>query len=177
MQETWDRSLGWENLLEKRKATHSSTLAWRIPWTGEVHGVAKSWTRLSNFHFASRTLQGPVGCRDLRRLSGHRMIFFFIFSENYSVVLTLCKRMDCIVYGLFQARILEWVAFSFSRGFSQPRDRTQVSRVAGGFFTSWANREAQGVVSIYAILVWGWIQWDMNLSRTLLLVTKSSCLH
>ena len=34
--------------LEKGKATHSSILAWRIPWT--VHGVAKSWTRLSNFH-------------------------------------------------------------------------------------------------------------------------------
>ena len=34
-----------------------------------------------------------------------------------------------------QAGILEWVAFAFSRGFSQPRDRTQVSRIAGGFFT------------------------------------------
>ena len=33
MQETWVRSLGWENALEKRKATHSSILAWRIPWT------------------------------------------------------------------------------------------------------------------------------------------------
>ena len=42
-----------------------------------------------------------------------------------------------------QASILEWVAFPFSRGSSQPRDRTQVSRIAGGFFTSWATREAQ----------------------------------
>ena len=33
MQETWVRSLGWEDRLEKRKATHSSILAWRIPWT------------------------------------------------------------------------------------------------------------------------------------------------
>ena len=33
MQETWIRSLGWENPLEKGKATHSSILAWRIPWT------------------------------------------------------------------------------------------------------------------------------------------------
>ena len=40
MQETWVRSLDWEDPLEKGKATHSSTLAWRIPWT--VHGVAKS---------------------------------------------------------------------------------------------------------------------------------------
>jgi len=41
------RSLGWEDPLEKGMATHSSILAWRIPWT-EVHGVAKSWRSLSN---------------------------------------------------------------------------------------------------------------------------------
>ena len=35
MQETWVRSLGWEDLLEKEMATHSSTLAWKIPWTEE----------------------------------------------------------------------------------------------------------------------------------------------
>ena len=46
-------------------------------------------------------------------------------------------------YGILQARILEWVAFPFSGGSSQPRDRTQVSHIAGGFFTSWATREAQ----------------------------------
>ena len=44
------------------------------------------------------------------------------------------------VHGILQARILEWVAFPFSRGSSQPRDRTQVSHIAGGFFTSWATR-------------------------------------
>ena len=48
--EAWVQSLGWEDALEKGKATHSSILAWRIPWT-TVHGVAKSRTRLSNFHF------------------------------------------------------------------------------------------------------------------------------
>ena len=40
---------------------------------------------------------------------------------------TLCEPMDCIVHGILQARILEWVAFPFSRGSSQPRDWTQVS--------------------------------------------------
>ena len=48
--EIWVRSLGWEDPLEKGKAAHSSTLAWRIPWT-IVHGVAKSRTQLSDFHF------------------------------------------------------------------------------------------------------------------------------
>ena len=48
-----------------------------------------------------------------------------------------------VAHGILQARILEWVAFPFSRGSPQPRDRTQVSRNAGGFFNSWATREAQ----------------------------------
>ena len=48
MRETWVQSLGQEDPLEKGKGTHSSILAWRIPWT--VHGVPKSRTRLSNFH-------------------------------------------------------------------------------------------------------------------------------
>ena len=47
-----------------------------------------------------------------------------------------------IVRGIFQARILEWVVIPFSRGSSQPRDGTQVSHIAGGFFTSLATREA-----------------------------------
>ena len=55
--------------------------------------------------------------------------------------LTLCKLMDWnlsgySVHGILQARILEWVAFPFSRGSSQPRDRTQVSHIAGRFLTS-----------------------------------------
>ena len=56
---------------------------------------------------------------------------------------TLCDPMDYTVYGILQAKILEWVTFPFSRGSSQPRDHTQVSCIAGGFFTSWATREAQ----------------------------------
>ena len=51
MQETWVWSLGWEDLLEEGMATHSSILAWRIPWTEEPGGPqstgsTKSWTRL-----------------------------------------------------------------------------------------------------------------------------------
>ena len=46
---------------------------------------------------------------------------------------TLCDPMDYTVHGILQARILEWVAFPFSRGSSQPRGRTGVSCIAGGF--------------------------------------------
>ena len=54
--ETWVQSLAWEDPLKKGKATHSSILAWRIPWREEPGrlqstGVAKSQTGLSNFHF------------------------------------------------------------------------------------------------------------------------------
>ena len=54
--------------------------------------------------------------------------------------LTLCDPMDCSlpgssVHGILQARILEWIAVPFSRGSSQPRHWTQVSHIAGGFFT------------------------------------------
>ena len=54
--------------------------------------------------------------------------------------LTLCYHT---VHGILQNRILEWVAFTFSRASSQPRDRSQVSCIAGRFFTSWATRGPQ----------------------------------
>ena len=57
--------------------------------------------------------------------------------------------MDYKVHGILQARILEWVAFPFCRGSSQPRDQTQASCIAGGFFTSWATREARFELYVY----------------------------
>ena len=50
MQEPRLRSLGWDDPFQKETATHSSILAWRIPWT-TVHGVTKSWTRLRDSAF------------------------------------------------------------------------------------------------------------------------------
>ena len=63
---------------------------------------------------------------------------------------TLCDPMDYTVHGILQARIPEWVAFPFSRGSSRPRNQIQVSRIAGGFFTSWATRE--GPYDLYHVL-------------------------
>ena len=64
-------------------------------------------------------------------------------NKSRSVVSVSLRPMDYTIHGVLQARILEWEAFSFSRGSSQPRDRTQVFCIAGGFFTSWATRETQ----------------------------------
>ena len=68
-------------------------------------------------------------------------------SEVTQSCLTLCDPMDCSlpgssVHGIFQAGILEWVAISFSRGSSWPRDWIWVSRIVGRCFTVWATREA-----------------------------------
>ena len=49
MRETWVRSVGWENFLEKKMAIHASTLAWKILLGSSVHGVAKCWMQLSDF--------------------------------------------------------------------------------------------------------------------------------
>ena len=62
--------------------------------------------------------------------------------------LTLCDPMDYTVHGILQARILEWVAFPFSRGYSQLRDQTQVSCIAGGLLTRGTTREAPKNIGI-----------------------------
>ena len=79
-----------------------------------------------------------------------------------------CDPREYTVHGILQARILAWVAIPFFRGSSQPRDRTQVSRIAGRFFTSWATR---GAHCIQKCTVWS------NLSSRTLgsLVNTESC--
>jgi len=59
MREAQVRSLGQEDPLEKEMATHSSTLAWKIPWMeepGTLQGIAKSWTPLNDFTFTFRAI-------------------------------------------------------------------------------------------------------------------------
>ena len=66
-------------------------------------------------------------------------------SENWKSLgcVRICDPMDCIVHGILQAIILEWVVFPFSKGSSQQRDQTQVSRIVDRCFTVWATREVQ----------------------------------
>ena len=74
-------------------------------------------------------------------------------SELAQLCPTLCDPVDCSppgssVHGILQARILEWVAIPFSRGSSWPRDRTQVSCIAGRPFNLWAIHTANlGILS------------------------------
>ena len=68
-------------------------------------------------------------------------------SEVAQSCLTLCNPIDCglpgsSIHGIFQGRVLGWVAIAFSTGSSRPRDRTQVPCIVGRRFTIWATREA-----------------------------------
>ena len=69
--ETWDRSLGWEDPLEEGKATHSSILAWRIPWT--VHGVAKSRHNWATFTF-SQYIRASLIALSEREMATHSSV-------------------------------------------------------------------------------------------------------
>ena len=97
-------------------------------------------------------------------------------SEAAQSCLTLCNPMDCslqgsCVHGIFQARIPEWAAISFSRGSSQPRDRTWVFRIVGRCFNIWATREVptkskitykwNQIVNSFKYLLLNFAQWSV----------------
>ena len=109
--ETWVRSLGWEDPLEKEMSTHSSILAWEIPWTEEPGRLQCAGSQRVRHDLATKQQQMCV-CAQLCP--------------------TLCDPMDCsppasFAHGILQERILEWVDISFSKGSSPPKDLTQVS--------------------------------------------------
>ena len=105
-------------------------------------------------HSSCRTLVPPPEIQplDLQRIL-LRTLFFFYARSNLMVWYvcapscpTLCDRMYCSlpgssIHGIFQARVLEWGAISFSRGSSWLRNRTQFSHIVGRYFTIWATRE------------------------------------
>ena len=186
---TWWLSI----LMEKEMATHSSILAWKIPWTEEPGGlqfmqsqkVGHDWRTNKHTKIYSQRprpvhlLQRPerqIKCQSDRNhypnvfeaFDGGTNLCIFprdlvlvlvysgrkgklrisVCSKVSELCLTLCNPRDCSppgfsVYGILQAKILEWVAIPFSRGSSQPRDWTLVSHIANIFFTIWAAREAQ----------------------------------
>ena len=100
--------------------------------------------------------------------------FFFFFNvcdwmwvKSLSPVWLFVTPMDCSlpgssVHGILQARILKWVAISFSRGSFLPRDRTPVSCIVGRCFTIWATREAPFPIKLRKCLLlacWEFLLW------------------
>ena len=99
-------------------------------------------------------------CPSFSQDSHSTYCLFVCFSHRWYLIvkvgpshLTLCDPMGYTVHGILQARILEWVAFPFSRGYSQPRDWTQVSLISGRFFTSWATRDWEMIICAHFLPV------------------------
>ena len=112
-------------------------------------------TRLWDFKSSFTLWKWIFLLQNENRRDEHTLQHVFENSQNKTTQScpTLCNSMDYRVHGILQVRIQEWVAIPFSRGSSQPRDRTQISHIAGEFFTSWAIREAQehrvGILSLF----------------------------
>ena len=131
-------------------------------------GFPRSWTQLSNWHIHIYIFSF---LRNLHTVfhGGYNIIWILkkvnkdkIESANVKEgridkvkvaqsCLTLCDPMDYIVHGILSARILGWVAFPFSRRSSQPRNRTQVSSIAGRLFSSWATKETTWELIKYVV--------------------------
>ena len=106
--------------VENRPANEPSPAMPSMSWTSTEY-----WWKYNALETLSRQVRGPLWVKVTQSCP------------------TLYDPMDCTLHGILQVRMLEWVAFPFSRVSFRPRDRTQVSLIAGGFFTSWATREAQ----------------------------------
>ena len=149
MQETWVQSLGWEDPLEKAMATHSSILAWRIPWTEEPHELQPMGSQTDMAEWLTLSVC-PHLISDEFEVQIQTLWLCFSCCLLAQSLLTVCNPMDCswpgsTVYGISQARILVWVGMSPSRGSFQPRNWTRVSCIGRHFFfffNHWGIREA-----------------------------------
>ena len=137
-------------------------------WHAAVHGVPKSQTQLRDWETSAKTtslsnmwitpLSNLVNCNSLNKnelriywLSIIASLIFVVVVLLAQACLILCNAMNHSLpvnslYGIFQARILEWDAISFSSGSSQSRDWTQVSSISGRFFVIWATKEAPSLI-------------------------------
>ena len=102
--------------LEKEMATHSSVLAWRIPGMGEPSGLLSMGSE-SDTTEVTQQQQQEYKRKEVKSLSHVQL-----FASPWAV----CSPPGSAVYGILQARILEWVAMPSSRRSSQPRDWTRV---------------------------------------------------
>ena len=117
---------------------HAQNILWKNTcfWR-RLHRWGPRWERCFLFHIFIRFHLWILWMCVLLK----RVLMLVLAAQS---CLTLCDPMDCSppgssVHEIFQARILEWIAISFSGGSSHPRDRTWVSCTAGRFFTDWAT--------------------------------------
>ena len=162
MQETWVRSLGQEDPLAKEMATHFSILASRIPWMEEPGGLQSTGSQRVGHDWATELNWDIILIKIiLTQTSTSMQIISSLKLEDSEIYLqfnNLCNPMDCSllgysIHGIFQARVLEWVAISFARGSSWPRDRAQVSCIIGRCFAVWATGEVS-IINITILFIY-----------------------
>ena len=119
----------------------------------DILGISElKWTGMGEFnsddHYIYFYGQESLRRKGVALIVNKRVQNAVKWSEVTQSCSTLGDPMDCSlsgssVHGIFQARVLEWIAISFSRGSSRPRNQTRVSRIAGRRFIIWATREAK----------------------------------
>ena len=109
----------------------------REAWCTAVHGVTKSWTWLNDW--TELNWKGYLKWD---------ICVVLVAQSCPSLQSRGCSLPGSSAHGILQARILEWVAISYSRGSFRLRDRTSISCIAGGFFTIWTIGEDQNDVYI-----------------------------
>ena len=128
----------------------------REAWHAAIHGVAENWTWLSDWTELNWTEYYYYN---------YSYCYCVLYAKSLQSCPTLCDTMDCnlpgsSIYGILQARLLEWVAMTFSRGSSQPRDQTWVSCgscIGRQILFHWTTREA-------LLLLWATIYWTLTLT-------------
>ena len=151
------RSNPWVGKIPWRRKWQPWTLVWEIPWTEEPGGLQSKGSQTVRHDVVTK--QQPWLCSTTSILSTRRLnqkltcpvllppaAWKWSESEVAPSCPTLCNPMDCSlpgssIHGIFQSRVLEWVATSFSRRSSRPRNWTRVSRIVGRRFTIWATSE------------------------------------
>ena len=108
---------------------------WRC---GEIGTLVFGWWECKMVHMLWSLLKKL----NIQLPCGQGILFLGIYLKELVFSIILRSLPASSVRGILQARILEWVAIPFSRGFSQPRDRTRVSFIVSWFFTIWATRES-----------------------------------
>ena len=170
---THSSTLAWKNPMDGgawKAAVHGVAEGWTrlsdftFTFTFTFMHWRRKWQPTPVFFPGESKGRGSLACCDswghkesdtTERLNWKRSVicFYKTLSEVVQLCPTLCNPMDCSlpgssVHGIFQARILEWVAISFYRISAQPRDWTQASCIVGRCFTIWATREVHWQVGI-----------------------------
>ena len=123
-----------------KRQSGSDSLVWLFRGCLPIRTIIHPASFMTCFPFPGLPSNYQFSSTDLQNLKNFCLVA--------QLCLTICDSLNygppgSSVHGDFQARILDWVAVAFSRGSSQPWDRTQVSLSSGRFFTIWATREAQ----------------------------------